>query len=157
MTSPNEPSTALDERYLTRVGETRRVVALKLTDDVGDLLNERFRALHRKKKKFKALLKALAKLLNAKVADAEDAQDRLDAILRHGEREELADCLVAVDSRGGGVLKVLLAEQPHTELFSRPLTGPEREQWGGLFKDPTAMRGVPEMRASAPPDDALAA
>ena len=97
---------------------------------------------------------ALDAIFKDKTTAAEEAQDRLDAVLQRQARDELVDCDVEVDSRGQGVVRVR-ARDTLEVVAERPLNGPERELLLGLFKDETALRGLPEMRESAPPEDAL--
>lgn len=143
-------------KYIIPIGETKRVLMRELTPEEKANVDEQYHAIHRREDRLREMKKATASVFTEKIAEAVEAAKRLDAVWEAGEAKAHVDCIVELNSLGAGSIQVRAKDTGELVGEPRPLTPQEREKYLGLFKpDAEAYKGLPEMRPSAPPANAM--
>lgn len=141
---PDETKAAsATDKYITILRTTRRKVTMPATDHDQRIVADVMRSLDKRKAELEDALARFKAAIKERVVVVDSMHDDLGGLYDRAQSEKLVLCDVILDSRNGGMIKVI--RKDNGELFGEPraLSKAEREAFDATKAQPSLLDGGP--------------
>lgn len=142
MPDETKAASAVD-KYITILRTTRRKVTMPATDHDQRIVADVMRSLDKRKAELEDALARFKAAIKERVVVVDSMHDDLGGLYDRAQSEKLVLCDVILDSRNGGMIKVI--RKDNGELFGEPraLSKAEREAFDATKAQPSLLDGGP--------------